>query len=394
MANVTFSSPVMPRDITVYAVAGHRGTILAVAKAHKIPLGFNCQDGECGSCIVEVKHLAPSAIHGIALTEKEKELLRQLGRITREEITAAEVNDMPPRYRLACQCFIRDEDIIVSFEGDPAAPVKPAKLPPIGSIAEFYGYAMQVEQDAIDHYGELARAMDKAGHKDVADLFLQLADYSRIHLGEVKALAAKPSTTLPAHYVWPHHATPEGGELSSGDAGMARLGALRAALQGERRGYDFYSVIADNSEDKELAAKAKEFVLEEGDHVAILQRWIAREEAVQKGHDDQAHVLVIAFDLRPPMKGLRVLDRQLMQPEGRTHLGELVRVRLEKAQPHKAALAMQGRRLLQRDSVLRLPEALLVVSTINDHLGVSPCLSKRQTSAPSMTESGPPGKTD
>lgn len=46
MANVTFSSPVMPKDITVYAIAGHRGTLLAIAKAHKVPIPFDCQDGE------------------------------------------------------------------------------------------------------------------------------------------------------------------------------------------------------------------------------------------------------------------------------------------------------------------------------------------------------------
>ncbi len=282
MANVTFSSPVMPRDITVYAVAGHRGTILAVAKAHKIPIAFNCQDGECASCIVEVKHFSVSAIHGIALTDKEKELLRQHGKITREEIIAAEVNDMPPRYRLACQCFVRDEDIIVSFEGDPAVPFKPAELPAIASVEEFYGYAMQVEQDAIDHYGELAAAMEKVGNKDVADLFLQLADYSRIHFGEVKGRAVKPGGTLPAHYIWPHQATPEGSETWAGDPALARLGALRTALQGERRGYDFYCALSDNSDNPDLAKRAREFVLEEGDHVSILERWITREEAVQK----------------------------------------------------------------------------------------------------------------
>ena len=91
MANVTFSSPVMPRDLTVYAVAGDRGTLLALAKAHRIPIPFDCQDGECGSCLVEIKHLAPSVRNGIALTEKEKELLRQLGKITKEEIVDAEV---------------------------------------------------------------------------------------------------------------------------------------------------------------------------------------------------------------------------------------------------------------------------------------------------------------
>lgn len=282
MANVTFTSTAMARDITVYAIAGHRGTILAIAKDHKIPIPFDCQDGACGSCIVEVKHLAPSAIHGISLTDKEKELLRQLGKITREEIIAAEVNDMPPRYRLACQCFIRDEDIIVSFEGDSTVPSKPAKLPAIGSVDEFYSYAVQIEQDAINHYTDLARAMEKLGNKDLCDLFLQLADYSRIHLGEVKGKAATPSGTLPAHYIWPLHATPDGSGIMAAGLGVARLGALRAALQGERRGYDFYCAISDNSGDPELATKAREFVLEEGDHIAILQRWIAREEAVQK----------------------------------------------------------------------------------------------------------------
>src|SRR5271166_4201357 len=122
MANVTFCSPVMPKDITVYAVAGDRGTILALAKEHKIPIPFDCEDGECGSCLVEVKHLSPSVRYGIALTEKEKELLRQLSKISREEIKDAEVNDMPPRFRLACQCFVRNEDIMVRFEGNPALP--------------------------------------------------------------------------------------------------------------------------------------------------------------------------------------------------------------------------------------------------------------------------------
>jgi ferredoxin len=65
----------MARDVTVYAIAGDRGTILAVAKAHKIPIPFDCQDGECGSCLVEVTHLSPTVKYAIALTEKEKELL-------------------------------------------------------------------------------------------------------------------------------------------------------------------------------------------------------------------------------------------------------------------------------------------------------------------------------
>src|SRR6266581_1301749 len=45
--------------------------------------------------------------------------------------------------------------------------------------------------------------------------------------------------------------------------------------------------------------------------------------------DDQPHVCVVELDFRPQMKVLRVLDRQLMQPKGVTHLGQLLRTRLE-----------------------------------------------------------------
>lgn len=46
----------------------------------------------------------------------------------------AETNDMPPRYRLACQCFIRDEDILVTFEGDQVLPAKKPHLTPASKI--------------------------------------------------------------------------------------------------------------------------------------------------------------------------------------------------------------------------------------------------------------------
>ena len=126
MANVTFSSSSMSRDVTVYAVAGDRGTLLSLAKSHKIPLQHDCQDGECGSCIVEVSVLSKST-HAISLTEKEKEILKQLGKISKAEVVNAEVNDLPPHFRLACQYIIRDEDILVKFEGDETVPSQPVK---------------------------------------------------------------------------------------------------------------------------------------------------------------------------------------------------------------------------------------------------------------------------
>ena len=295
MSNVTFSSPVMAKDITVYAVAGDRGTILAVAKAHKIPIPFDCQDGECGSCLVEVRHLAAgNRKHGIALTEKEKEMLRQLGKITKDEIYDAEVNDMPPRYRLACQCFVRNEDIIVAFEGDKTLPAQAPYLTPaakiyrggvqIASVEEFHGFAVKVEEDAALHFDKLSEAMKACGNLEVAGLFAQLANFSRLHLAEARKRAAAHGTeaAIPPDYAWPDHETPERTELWAGDPSLSRLDALRAALVGERRGYEVYYSVAGTTKNPEIKAAAKEFYQEEAEHVEVLEAWITREEWLQK----------------------------------------------------------------------------------------------------------------
>jgi len=299
VANVTFSSPVLARDVTVYAIAGDRGTILAVAKAHKIPIPFDCQDGECGSCLVEVKHLNPLGKYAIALTEKEKEVLRQLGKISKAEIENAEVNDMPPRYRLACQCFVRNEDILVSFEGDQTIPAQGPHVThaarrftggmEISSLDEFLGYAVKVEEDAAIHFDELGGMMESCGNAEVAKLFRQLAAFSRLHLGEAKKRAGAIDLTkvIPPDYVWPNHATPERTEIWAADPSLSRLDGLKAALQGERRGYEFYRAVVATTKSPEVEAMAKEFVKEEAEHVKILEAWITREEwATKHAHEN------------------------------------------------------------------------------------------------------------
>jgi len=290
MANVTFSSPIMPRDITVYAVAGHRGTLLAIAKAHKIPIPFDCQDGECGSCQVTVTPMSHSKRMGIALTEKEKELLRQLGKITKQEIMEAEVNDMPPRVRLACQYFVRDEDILVTFEGDETLPAKGPGLSiaasiykgglKIDSLDEFLNFALLVEDDAAVHYEQLADAMKKHDNAEVAELFAKLAGYSRLHYEEARQRMVSHAVPVkvPALSLWPDNVTPERTALWAGDAHLSRLDALKVALQGERRGYEFYYAVANTNSDAAICAVAKEFVKEEAEHVEALKAWIAREE--------------------------------------------------------------------------------------------------------------------
>jgi len=226
--------------------------------------------------------------------EKEKEMLRQLGKITRAEILNAEVNDMPPRYRLACQCFVRNEDIIVTFEGDETLPAQGPHVThaakrytggiEITTLDEFLGYAVTVEEDAAIHFDEIAAAMAECGNTEVAILFRQLAGFSRLHLAEAKGRAASidAAAAIPPEYVWPDHATPERTSLWAGDPSLSRVDALRAALQGERRGYEFYAAVAATTRMPEVAAMAREFVKEEADHVKVLEAWITREEWLLK----------------------------------------------------------------------------------------------------------------
>ena len=116
MALVTFSSPEY-RDKTVYAVAGsHTQTILKLALENKIPINFECEDGDCGTCVVKVSSIDKKHERmGGPLTEKEKTVLRETGKLTAEELEKMIVDDLPSEWRLACQMIVRDEDIRVEY---------------------------------------------------------------------------------------------------------------------------------------------------------------------------------------------------------------------------------------------------------------------------------------
>jgi ferredoxin len=56
MAIVTFASPTLHRDVTVYATAGDTKTILSLAEKNEVKIPHDCREGDCGSCLIEVKY--------------------------------------------------------------------------------------------------------------------------------------------------------------------------------------------------------------------------------------------------------------------------------------------------------------------------------------------------
>lgn len=123
MANITFSGPTLPKDVTVYAVAGDRGTLLSVARKHDLGIPFQCTDGDCGSCLIKVTYQGTAKPKAVALTEKEKVTLSINGKMDKATLHEIETNDLPPPYRLACQFFVPDEDILVEFSGEPGVEI-------------------------------------------------------------------------------------------------------------------------------------------------------------------------------------------------------------------------------------------------------------------------------
>ncbi|TVZ38822.1 ferredoxin [Alteromonadaceae bacterium 2753L.S.0a.02] len=119
MATIYFTSPIMQKNRKVEAVAGKRTTLLGVAKENNIKIPHECEDGECGSCLVKVVHLDGERIKGMMLTDKERNVLKSIGKLTPKEDERASVNDLPPTYRLACQTIVTDEDLLVYFTGEP-----------------------------------------------------------------------------------------------------------------------------------------------------------------------------------------------------------------------------------------------------------------------------------
>jgi len=116
MAVLTFSNPDY-KDKTVYAVAGsHTETVLKIAKENKIPVDFSCENGECGSCVIRVSSLEKEKPRmGYHLTEKEKQVLKEIGKLSNDDLERLIVDDLPSEWRLACQFIPRDEDVLIEY---------------------------------------------------------------------------------------------------------------------------------------------------------------------------------------------------------------------------------------------------------------------------------------
>ncbi len=149
------------------------------------------------------------------------------------------------------------------------------------SVEEFLAYAVKLEKEAADRFGQLADAMKSCGNVEVGKLFRRLSDYSRMHLAEAQARSGfrEIPKLNPIDFDWPDLESPETAAIWAADPLIGRDQALEVALSAESAGLRYYQAVHDTTDDPEIRALAKLFVEEESEHVAELEKWIAAHEA-------------------------------------------------------------------------------------------------------------------
>ncbi|MGE5506477.1 MAG: ferritin-like domain-containing protein [Actinomycetota bacterium] len=149
---------------------------------------------------------------------------------------------------------------------------------PSTKVATFLAHAIAMETEAAERYDELADVMEVHNNPEVAALFRQMAEYSRLHGASVVKRAE--GHDLPRLKSWEYRwNTPEPPEVGGGECAhylMTSYHALEFALENERRGQEFYAGCASTTSDAEIRRMATEMAAEEAEHVEELERWLAR----------------------------------------------------------------------------------------------------------------------
>ena len=151
-------------------------------------------------------------------------------------------------------------------------------MKPIESAPELYAHAIAIEREAAERYGELAARMADRGNEAVADVFSHLARLEGEHLDalELRTAGVELPGIAPGEYAWVDVGAPE----TAAHEWLFRLitprQALAIALQAEKRAQAFFERVCLTADDPALRALAREMALEEGEHIAMVERLIER----------------------------------------------------------------------------------------------------------------------
>lgn len=146
------------------------------------------------------------------------------------------------------------------------------------TVGQLLAHALAIELEAAHSYAELAEVMKQTRNSDVARVFEKMSVIETRHAKLITDQVGCLQLPLLGEwqFQWVGLEPPENVERAQLSPDMTSRRALELALEGERRAYNFFGAIIDNSIDKQVRELAAEFAAEEGEHVFWIKEWLAK----------------------------------------------------------------------------------------------------------------------
>jgi len=148
----------------------------------------------------------------------------------------------------------------------------------IATVAELLAHAKAIEEEALERYQELAQQMEVHHNEEVAALFRKMAHVEGIHVQKVLDRVGDMELPhiSPWDFRWLDEEAPESITATDVHYLMTPHHALKLALRGEQRAFDFFSRVCETVGPSEVCELARELMEEEKEHIQLMQEWLAR----------------------------------------------------------------------------------------------------------------------
>lgn len=186
---------------------------------------------------------------------------------------------------------------MTSLKAEPAGRIR--------SMSEFFAMARAMELDAASRYTEISRQLALQGETALAEVFTDLAETERGHVGEVDQWAdrsgTQEDTTLPWAIPDTFDAPPD--EMARSNLLTPYL-ALASAVRHEERSFAFWTYVAANTDNEEVRVASERMARDELEHMSLLRR--ERRKAYHTSQPDRT-----AGDSQVSLRALAASERRL-----------------------------------------------------------------------------------
>ena len=143
------------------------------------------------------------------------------------------------------------------------------------NLPELYAHALVMEREAAKRFAELEQLMRDTGVEHLAEEFESIGrEEKEQHDLLVLGTAGRELPKLSPWEYAPHFLGPQA-DVACAPRSVRE--ALTLAIAGERRTQNFYVDVAEHTTDDTMCAFAAEMAVDEGRHIARLERLLARE---------------------------------------------------------------------------------------------------------------------